>query len=49
MTRNNGLKHFISHGAKHIFFNRTVDVRNELPSETVNNNSIESFKRKLDI
>ena len=49
-TRNNGFKikakRFRSNKA--FFFNRIVNVWNSLPALIVNNNTIESFKKKLD-
>lgn len=52
MTRNNGFKitgkHFRSHEAKYFFFNRITNVWNSLPSQVVNCNTIETFKKRLD-
>ena len=49
-TRNNGFKiigkRFKSSEGKHFFFNRIVNIWNSLPTQIVNSNTIESFKKK---
>ena len=41
-------KHFRLNEVKHFFYNRIVNIWNSLPTQIVNNYSIESFKKKLD-
>ena len=52
-TRNNGYKligqPFVSFESKHFFFNRVVNVWNQLPREIVNCSTILTFKNRLDI
>ena len=51
-TRNNGYKligqPLGSFESKHFFFNRVVNVWNQLPCEVVNCNTIQTFKNRLD-
>ena len=50
-TRNNGFKitskRFRSNKAKRFFFNRIMNILNSLPTQMADNNTIESFKKKL--
>ena len=52
ITRNNGFKIigtcYINNKGKYFFFNRVVNIWNELPSNIVNSSTIETFKNRLD-
>ena len=39
---------FRQNKAKHFFFNRIVNIWNSLPAQIVNNNTIETFKKRFD-
>ena len=52
-TRNNGCKivgkRFQTHQAKYFFFNRIVNIWNGLPSNVIDCNTVETFKKRLDV
>ena len=53
VTRNNGCKivgkRFRTNEAKYFFFNRVVNIWNGLPSNVIDCNTVETFKKRLDV